>query len=297
MDWHQAISLYEISLVTAGRSELTRKNYHRDLTQLMELTNTPDPLLLTQTDIRRALAVLRTRDLDGKSLARMLSAWRGLFGYLVEHDLLESSPCHSVRAPRTKKRLPKALPVDQTQQLLDATTIDCADPLNTRDRAIFELMYSSGLRLSEIASLNLDNLDFSTNTLRVIGKGNKERILPFGSKAHTALQKYLHSRTYNDGESALFITQNGTRLGTRQIEKRLDRWNKLAGTPQHVSPHMLRHSFASHILQSSGDLRSVQELLGHANLSTTQIYTRLDFQHLAKVYDTAHPRAHKKKEG
>lgn len=294
-NWSEALSLYETELITAGSSELTRKHYRRDIQQLISLSEASSPLALDQSDIRRALAALHIRNLSSHTLARMLSSWRGLFECLIDHGQLSQNPCAAVKAPRSGKRLPKALPVDLTQQLLDASNVDITDPLNARDLAMFELMYSSGLRLAELASLNLDSIDFSTQTLRVTGKGDKERLLPFGKQALHALQIYLSVRQAKIEETALFTTRTGNRLGVRQIEKRLDRWCRLVGTPQHVSPHMLRHSFASHLLQSSGDLRAVQELLGHANLSTTQIYTRLDFQHLAKVYDAAHPRAHKKK--
>lgn len=294
--WSEALSLYETQLITAGSSELTRKHYRRDILQLISLSGTASPLVLGQPDIRRALAALHMRNLSSHTLARMLSSWRGLFECLIEHSQMTQNPCAAVKAPRNGKRLPKALPVDLTQQLLDTPSVDTTDPLNARDLAMFEMMYSSGLRLAELASLNLDSIDFSTQTLRVTGKGDKERLLPFGKQALHALQIYLSMRQASAGEAALFTARTGKRLGVRQIEKRLDRWCRLAGAPQHVSPHMLRHSFASHLLQSSGDLRAVQELLGHANLSTTQIYTRLDFQHLAKVYDAAHPRAHKKKD-
>ena len=296
MNWPEALSLYEAQLISTGRSDLTRKNYKRDIQLLEKLSGTVPPLTLDQADIRRVLAALHMRNLSGRSLARILSSWRGLFECLIDHGKITQNPCAAVKAPRSGKHLPKALPVDLTQQLLESPSIDVSDPLNTRDLAIFELLYSSGLRLAELASLNLDSIDWSTQTLRVTGKGNKERLLPFGKQAYQTLQAYLLIRQAKAGEAALFTTRTGSRLGIRQIEKRLDRWCHISGTPQHVSPHMLRHSFASHLLQSSGDLRAVQELLGHANLSTTQIYTRLDFQHLAKVYDAAHPRAHKKKD-
>ncbi|MDN0082921.1 tyrosine recombinase XerC [Crenobacter sp. SG2305] len=292
MDWDTALTTFDSALVLLGRSDATRAAYRRDIVRLAEVTSERPPTSLSNRDIRHALARLHAGGLDGRSLSRMLSAWRGLYDCLIDRDLASANPCTGVHPPKSGHRLPKALPVDAAQQLLDAelaeeTTLTC------RDRAMFELLYSSGLRLTELTRLDVEDVDLAEQLVRVSGKGNKERLVPLGKQAATALQRWLAERQAVQGEVALFTNRNGTRLGGRQIEKRLARWSIVTGSERHVSPHMLRHSFASHLLQSSSDLRAVQELLGHANLSTTQIYTSLDFQHLAQVYDTAHPRARK----
>lgn len=285
--------LFDQFLVLRARRPKTRLAYRRDVESLMLITNIASPLLMTPEHIQHAIAVLRPK-LDGKSIGRMLSAWRGFFAVLVDREYIESNHCLATKVPRSRKCLPKALPVDAMQQVLDRG-INPNDMLQVRDGAIFELMYSSGIRLSEAVSLNVENIDLRERLVRVCGKGNKERLLPIGRKAVTALQHYLLLRVAQQNENALFTNRKGVRLGARQIQNRLSVWSKAAGSAQHISPHMLRHSFASHLLQSSGDLRAVQELLGHVNLSSTQIYTRLDYQHLSKTYDSAHPRAHLQK--
>lgn len=285
---------FAATLALAGRSSHTAAAYLRDLEQLAAMLQ-PTPLPQAEsTQLRKALAKLHAQGLHSRSLARKLSAWRRYFQWLLDSDQRPDDPSQGLRAPKQDKPLPKALPVDSTAALLDR--IDETDPLSIRDRALFELIYSCGLRLSEATGLNLEDIDFSDDLLRVRGKGGKTRITPLGASARACLQQWLAQRQPAPGENALFIARHGGRLGGRQVEKRLRDWAIKTGAQQHVHPHMLRHSFASHLLQSSGDLRAVQELLGHANLSSTQIYTALDFQHLAKVYDDAHPRARKKSE-
>lgn len=214
----------------------------------------------------------------------------------MREHLATDNPALDIRAPRAGKRLPRVADVDQLNHLLDATP---EDPLEIRDLSMFELMYSSGLRLSELAGLNLHSVDQRGGEVRVLGKGSKERILPVGRKALEALARWLEVRGTMApvAESALYVSRRGDRLSTRSIQSRLSRWGLAKGADQRLHPHLLRHSFASHMLESSGDLRAVQELLGHADIATTQVYTHLDFQHLAKIYDQSHPRArrgHKK---
>jgi integrase/recombinase XerC len=292
MPWTEDSQGFLDSLRQGGKSRLTLAAYRRDLDALAALAGECAPENIDAARIRGFIARLHGKGLSGRSLARMLSAWRGLFDRLIDQGRLDANPCNGLRPPKEGRRLPKALPVDATAALLDGVAPET--PLDLRDKAMFELLYSSGLRLAELAGLDLGDVDLQENLARVLGKGNKTRIVPVGKAAHAAIVAWLEARTAADGENALFTGQQGHRLGPRQIEKRLAAWSLRSGASRHVHPHMLRHSFASHLLQSSGDLRAVQELLGHANLSTTQIYTSLDYQHLASVYDAAHPRAHKK---
>lgn len=228
-----------------------------------------------------------------KSLALRLSALRQFLQYLVKQEQLKANPAVGISAPKPPKRLPKNIDNEQIQLLL---ANDSQEPIDIRDRAMLELMYSSGLRLSELQSLDLNSINLHSRELRVIGKGNKERILPFGRYASQAIQQWLKVRMlFNPKDEALFVSQLGNRISHRSIEKRFEIWGLRQGLNSHVHPHKLRHSFATHMLENSSDLRAVQELLGHSNLSTTQIYTHLDFQHLAQVYDAAHPRAKRKK--
>ncbi|BEV71278.1 MULTISPECIES: tyrosine recombinase XerC [unclassified Paludibacterium] len=293
MPWTEDCADFLAALQREGKSRHTVGAYRRDLHTLTELAGDKPAGQLSVSDIRHYIVRLHAGGLSGRSIGRMLSAWRGLFGWLIGQQRASHNPCQGLRPPKEGKRLPHALAVDATAALLDGVTPDT--PLALRDKAMFELMYSSGLRLAELAGLDLEDIDFEQSLARVTGKGNKTRIVPVGSVARAALQDWLGQRQAEPGESALFTGQSGRRLGARQIEKRLAEWSLKSGATQHVHPHMLRHSFASHLLQSSGDLRAVQELLGHANLSTTQIYTSLDYQHLAQVYDAAHPRARKPK--
>jgi len=239
--------------------------------------------------LRRLIARLHQQGLSGKSLARLLSAVRGFYQYLNRQGLCSHDPANGLTPPKGERRLPKTLDADRAKQLLDGHVED--DFLGHRDQALLELCYSSGLRLAELVSLNTEQLDLSDGLVTVRGKGNKLRVVPIGSKARAALQLWLPLRALaKPQDDALFISQQGRRLGPRAIQLRM-RQAGVRELGQHLHPHMLRHSFASHLLESSQDLRAVQELLGHADIATTQIYTHLDFQHLATVYDSAHPRA------
>jgi len=274
-------------------SRHTVKNYGRDIATLLELAGSTSLKQLRVPDVRRCVGQLHGRGLDGRTLARMLSAWRGFFHYLARDHGFEQNPCVGIRPPKAAKRLPHALSPDEAGRLMEIAT---ADPLAVRDKAIMELFYSSGLRLSELTSLAQGDVSFRDATLRVTGKGAKTRIVPVGSFALAALQAWLTARAglARADEKALFVGRDGAALGPRAVQARLRQWALKLGLADKVHPHALRHSFASHLLQSSGDLRAVQEMLGHASISTTQVYTHLDFQHLAKAYDAAHPRAKKK---
>lgn len=286
------LSAFRDTLRLQGKSPHTLDAYMRDLQGLQVLLGSHDILQAQADDIRKAMASLHARGLGSRSLARKLSSWRQFYDWLQQKQAIRINPCLGLRAPKQDKPLPKALPVDGTAALLEHIPHD--ETLSLRDRALFELMYSSGLRLSEAVGLDLADMDLQEQLLRVRGKGNKTRLLPIGRTALDYLQQWLAERQAEAGCTAVFVGRHGRRLSARQVQKRLAEWSVRTGMDRHVHPHMLRHSFASHLLQSSGDLRAVQELLGHANLSTTQIYTALDFQHLAKVYDAAHPRAKKK---
>jgi len=278
-----------------GLSALTCKSYERDIQLLLSLADKTDLAQITNLHIRRFIATLHGRGLSAKSIARLLSAWRGFYEYLIHHKGFTQNPATGLRAPKSAKTLPQALSVDQAVNLVDIADDDL---LALRDHAIFELFYSSGLRLSELVNLDIDMLDFSEGTVTVTGKGNKTRIVPLGSHAATAIQQWMQQRALisidTKNSKALFVTQQGRRITARAVQYRMKTWSIKQGVNVNVHPHMLRHSFATHVLQSSGDLRAVQEMLGHANISTTQVYTHLDFQHLAKIYDVAHPRAKKK---
>ena len=274
-------------------SRHTADAYARDVRALLELAGTTPLAELQIHQIRRFVAQLHGRGLGGKSLARLLSAWRGFFKYLARDHGFSRNPCAGVRPPKSPKSLPKALSPDEATRLV---SIAGDDKLAVRDRAIFEMFYSSGLRLSELTSLKSGDVNYSDATVRVTGKGNKTRVVPVGSHALKALKAWMMVRDLlvKQGEAALFVSQNGGAITPRAIQLRLKTWSIKQGLPGNVHPHMLRHSFASHVLQSSGDLRAVQEMLGHSSISTTQVYTHLDFQYLAKVYDQAHPRAKRK---
>ncbi len=275
----------------------TVTNYQRDLKRLLafcEQHKLSSWTALKISHIRQFIAELHQRDLSGKTIQRALSAIRSLYRYLIREGLADLNPAQAVQAPKSKKRLPSTLDVDQMNGLLDIAVIDSV--ISYRDRAMMELFYSSGLRLAELTGLDIRDVDFSDQLVYVTGKGNKSRVIPVGKKAISALYDWLEKRTQwaSFEQTALFVGKQGRRLGERSIQKRLHYWGKKQGISDRVHPHRLRHAFASHMLESSGDLRAVQELLGHADISTTQIYTHVDFQHLAKVYDTAHPRAKKK---
>jgi integrase/recombinase XerC len=228
-----------------------------------------------------------------RTIQRRLSALRSFFNFLLRERALESNPAVGVQAPKARKRLPETMDVDLMTRLLDFRT---DTQLGVRDKAVMELFYSSGLRLSELVGLNLGDLDRGDRTVRVLGKGRKTRIVPVGKHALDAIARWLKERATlaATGEQALFVGARGERLGPRAIQKRIAGWARQQGLGRHVHPHLFRHSFATHLLESSQDLRGVQELLGHTNISTTQVYTHLDFQHLAKIYDAAHPRARRK---
>jgi len=283
------------------QSPHTVSNYRRDLDKLLALAGDLPLGQLLPHHIRRYIAQLHGQGLGGRSLARMLSAWRGFFTWLGRRGGIAANPCDGIRAPKSPKLLPHALPVDETMQLLDGSGGDDDPWLQARDQAMFELLYSSGLRLAELVSLNLDALDSAVHEgeIRVLGKRDKMRLVPVGQQARLALAAWgeLRPQLAAVGEVALFLGRHGRRLSARSVEVRLKRRAIQNGLPGHVHPHMLRHSFASHVLQSSGDLRAVQEMLGHASIASTQVYTHLDFQHLAKVYDSAHPRAKRGKRG
>jgi len=276
-------------------SPLTLENYARDIRRLFGLAATTSLDELKSHHIRRYVAQLHGQGLGGKTLARMLSAWRSFYTYLVRDHQHTGNPCIGLRAPKSPRNLPHALSPDEAVRLVELPTGD--DPLALRDKAMFELFYSSGLRLAELVSLDLDPMqdDIKAGEVRVTGKGSKTRIVPLGSHAIAALHAWLAVRpTLAKDDAALFISRNGKRISARSVQLRMKEWGIKQGITSGVHPHLLRHSFATHVLQSSGDLRAVQEMLGHASISTTQVYTHLDFQYLAKIYDSAHPRAKRK---
>lgn len=275
------------------RAALTRAAYGRDLDLLERYCRTQrlDWRTLDAHALRAFVAGEHRRGLSGRSLQRLLSSVRAFYRFLVERGLAAHNPADLVQAPKSPRKLPKALDVDEVARLLDGPAAD-----EGCDRAMFELLYSSGLRVSELVGLNLPDLDLAAAQVRVTGKGNKQRDVPVGRQALAVIDEWLRRRAGITpvGEPALFVGRRGRRMTVRTVQARLRRWAQRQGIPTHVHPHMLRHSFASHLLESSGDLRAVQELLGHADIGTTQIYTHLDFQHLARVYDGAHPRARRK---
>jgi len=285
-------------------SSHTLSAYRRDLAQFSQWLVQQDinsdeskkESYLDQADeqsIRAWIAELHRKGLGGKTLQRKLSSLRSFYHFLLREKCINKNPAIDIHAPKSPRNLPSTLDVDSISRLLEMPTDSV---LAIRDCAILELFYSSGLRLSELASLDVESLDLAESSLRVVGKANKTRILPIGEKAKEALENWLKHRKANINVLALFTSNRGERLSHRSIQLRVKYWQQKQGLEQHLHPHRLRHSFASHILESSGDLRAVQELLGHADISTTQIYTHLDFQHLAAVYDKAHPRARKKKD-
>jgi integrase/recombinase XerC len=303
MDW---AARYLGELATGRQlSPHTVDAYRRDLAELAELAGHADWPRLTHFDIRRCAARLHAGGQSARTIARKLSGWRGFYAWLSNHTALAANPVDGVHAPKRPRSLPKALAVDDAVQLMDAATRGHAEPFDLCNRAMFELLYSSGLRVSELAGLDvawqdaragqpasLGWLDLQAGEVVVTGKGNKMRRVPVGGPAREALAAWLAVRpAARDGSAALFLSARDTRISPRVVQNRLKQHALRAGTPVHVHPHVLRHSFASHLLQSSGDLRAVQELLGHASITSTQIYTALDFQHLSKVYDAAHPRA------
>ncbi|HET7810676.1 MAG TPA: tyrosine recombinase XerC [Steroidobacteraceae bacterium] len=274
----------------------TSSNYARDIGALADFLDSSQVTEWKRVDsqhVRVFAARSHAGGLNPRSVQRRLSAVRGFFGFLVRERIVASNPAVDIRAPKAAKRLPGTLDVDQIAQLLD---IPGDDPLAVRDRAIMELFYSSGLRLAELVGLSLTDVDLADRTVRVLGKGAKTRIVPVGRKACDAIRGWLRERAALAAvdETALFVGRNGERLKARAIQLRIAQWARRKGLPTSVYPHLFRHSFATHLLESSKDLRGVQELLGHADISTTQVYTHLDFAHLARTYDASHPRAKRK---
>jgi integrase/recombinase XerC len=274
-------------------SAATLSNYSRALDVLHGFVGKRSLEEVEAAEIRRYVAILHSKGLSPRSLALALSAWRGYFRWLARHRGFQSNPVLGIRAPKASRPLPKALSVESAQRLLDSG--DHKEPLLRQDQAMFELLYSSGLRVGELVALNVGD-DPAQGEVTVTGTGSKTRTVPVGEKARGALKAWLEIRSQVAApeEKALFVGARGRRITPSRVWHRLTAWAKRRGLAEHVHPHMLRHSFASHMLQSSQDLRAVQELLGHASISTTQVYTHLDFQALAKVYDAAHPRARKK---
>jgi integrase/recombinase XerC len=279
-----------------GLSPRTQAAYRRDLERFsaelaaLQITH---PNRVGEHDVRRFMARLHRQGLGARSIQRLLSAVRSFYRWLMREGLADHDPAAAVRAPKVRRKLPGTLDTDAVARLLD---IRDDNPLAIRDKAIMELFYSSGLRLSELAALRWDQVDLASGLVTVRGKGNKTRMVPLGSYAAAALVEWRKVRGRFAGFEvpAVFVSSRGGPIAPRTIQARIRHWARRQGLPQKVYPHLLRHSFASHLLESSGDLRAVQELLGHADISTTQVYTHLDFQHLASVYDKAHPRARKK---
>jgi len=296
--------------VERNLSAHTDSNYARDLAALIKFCDAQkidDWSVVDSQHVRMFAAHSHSKGLAGRSIQRRLSAVRSFFEYLVQETRVQElarerptdlinvrrNPAIDVRAPKARRRLPETLDADQMASLLE---IPAGDIFVTRDRAIMELLYSSGLRLAELVSLDVSGLDLTDRVVKVRGKGNKERIVPVGTEARGALKQWLKERTAiaKSGETALFVGRGGERLGRRAVQTRVAYWARRQGVSTRVYPHLFRHSFASHLLESGGDLRGVQELLGHADIATTQIYTHLDFQHLARIYDKTHPRARRK---
>ena len=284
-----------------GLSDNTIKSYRRDLHNLNTFLVVEDISLWNQLaghQLRHYVARIHRKGASGKSIQRHLSAIRSFYHFLIREGKAKSNPALDITAPKGAKKLPQTLDTDQVSQLLNTNTEGWH---SVRDQAMLELFYSSGLRLSELVGANLDSIEFEEQTVRVTGKGNKQRLVPVGSMAIKAIAKWMSIRIDLPGKKkelkdpdALFISERGNRISQRTVQSRLTTWAIAKGLPGKLHPHMLRHSFASHMLESSHDLRAVQELLGHSDISTTQIYTHLDFQHLTKVYDKAHPRAQSK---
>lgn len=296
------IDRFVASLRTERRlSRHTDAAYRRDLAAFLGWCRKAQLTRWSELDaqhLRNFAAASHRAGLAPRSIQRRLSALRTFFGFLIREGALKRNPAVEVRAPKGAKRLPQALDVDRMARLLDAPVADrpAAGELDRRDRAMLELFYSSGLRLAELVGLDVGDVDLPDRTVRVLGKGGKTRIVPVGAKAAAAVGVWLKERpaVAAGDERAMFVGRNGGRLGVRAVQLRVDAWARRHGLDVKVHPHLFRHSFATHLLESSHDLRGVQELLGHANIATTQVYTHLDFQHLARVYDAAHPRARRR---
>ena len=277
-------------------SAKTRQSYRSDLVRFGEFLKERAGVDFDAVDaghVRAFVAWRHRGGVSGRTIQRELSALRTFFGYLLREDQIGANPAAGVGAPKSARKLPTVLDADQVAGLLD---FEDNSSLSVRDGAMLELVYSSGLRLSELVGLDLGDIDLDEGLVAVTGKGRKRRIVPVGGHARAAIERWLRQRPglAKGSDSALFVSTRGARLSPRAVQSRFERWAKVKGVDARLHPHLLRHSFASHMLESSGDLRAVQELLGHADISTTQVYTHLDFQHLAKVYDKAHPRARKR---
>lgn len=277
-----------------SRSTHTAQAYLRDAQKLLALAKERSLAQLTAQDIRGFVRIMASKGMSARSIARHLSAWRTWYKLLMRDAGFTHNPCLNVRPPKAHKKLPTTLSPDITQHFLDSLPND--EPLAVRDKAMFELAYSSGLRVSELAGIRLTDIRLAEGTLMVTGKGNKSRIVPFGQPCHAAIKAWLAIRPQiaDSRTEHVFVARHGKKMTTRAIELRLKAWGIKLGISIPLYPHLMRHSCASHLLQSSQDLRAVQELLGHASIQTTQVYTHLDFQHLAKIYDQAHPRAKSK---
>lgn len=276
-------------------SELTAQSYARDLHYLFELLGEKSLNTLNAAQIRGFIKIMHGKGLSGRSLARLLSAWRGFFNYLIRDCGYTANPCIGIRAPKMNKALPQALSVEQAMRLMEVSHDGLAA---IRDQAMLELLYTSGIRLAEMVNLDVTQVlpALTSGEITVTGKGQKQRVVPLGKFAIAALQAWLAVREQlaRPDETALFVGARGQRIAHRVVQLRLKQWGITQGITSNVHPHLLRHSFATQVLQSSGDLRAVQEMLGHSSISSTQIYTHLDFQYLSKIYDTAHPRAKRK---
>ncbi|MGD9887906.1 MAG: tyrosine recombinase XerC [Halothiobacillaceae bacterium] len=290
------LSAFLAELEARNTSPHTRAAYRRDLCDAWDAlkVNCQNWHEVKSADIKLWLAKRHAQGLSPRSLSRRLAALRAMFKFLRQHKWVESDPSHGLRLPRAKRQLPATLEPEALPQLLDQAS---DNPLEIRDLAMLELMYGCGMRLSEVCALNMSDIDLNNAEVRILGKGQKTRINPLGTASIHALHRWLdlRSKFTLPGENAVFLSQQHKRIGARNVQARLNRLARQNGLSGKVHPHMLRHACASHFLQNSKDLRAVQELLGHENLSTTQIYTHLDFQHLAKSYDAAHPRARRPK--
>jgi site-specific recombinase XerD len=293
MTWAESLTAYDRDLSGRGAAERTRRAYAVDLGQFVEWAGERGPGELRHRDVRRYAAGLSSEGAAPATVARKLAAIRGLYGFLVRTERASANPAELVSSPKRAEKLPQVLTTEQMRSLLER--IPARTPLELRDRAMLELAYSCGLRCEEIVNLDVGALDFETEQLRVLGKGSKERLLPVGEPAQRALRSYLdrgrHALAHDPRETALFLSKSGRRLSNSDVTRRLGLWTREAALATGVSPHSLRHSFATHLLEGGADLRTIQELLGHASISTTQIYTRVDAARLRDTYAASHPRA------
>ncbi|HEX7244456.1 MAG TPA: tyrosine recombinase XerC [Solirubrobacterales bacterium] len=293
MDWDEALSAYDRDLRGRGMAERTRRAYALDLGQFVEWAGERSPADIRHRDVRRFAAGLSSAGAAPATVARKLASVRGLFDFLVRSERVGQNPADLVSSPKREEKLPRVLSAEQVRSLLER--IPASTPLELRDRAMLELAYSCGLRCEEIVNLDLGALEYETEQLRVLGKGSKERLLPVGEPARRAVERYVergrHALATDPREPALFLSKSGRRLSNSDVTRRLALWVREAALAAGVSPHSLRHSFATHLLEGGADLRTIQELLGHASISTTQVYTRVDAARLREAYAATHPRA------